>query len=63
MIQSLTKKDNVDELVTGYRQVIVDECHHLPAVSFERVLTEIKARYVIGLPAEGRGEHAVIAEW
>jgi superfamily II DNA or RNA helicase len=31
--------------------VIIDECHHLPAVSFERVLSEAKARYVVGLTA------------
>jgi hypothetical protein len=31
--------------------VIVDECHHVPAVSFERVLSEVKARFVTGLTA------------
>ena len=41
MIQSLVRKDNVDDLVANYGQVIVDECHHLPAVSFERVLAEV----------------------
>ena len=51
MIQSLVRKDEVDDLVAGYGQVIVDECHHLPAVSFERVLNEVKARYVVGLTA------------
>ena len=39
------------DLVANYGQVIVDECHHLPAVSFERVLAEAKARYVVGLTA------------
>ena len=43
MIQSLVRKDRVDDLVASYGQVIVDECHHLPAVSFERVLSEVKA--------------------
>jgi superfamily II DNA or RNA helicase len=51
MIQSLVRKDVVSDLVAGYGQVIVDECHHLPAVSFERVLNEVKARYVVGLTA------------
>ena len=51
MLQSLVRKDEVDDLVAGYGQVIVDECHHLPAVSFERVLNEVKARYVVGLTA------------
>jgi superfamily II DNA or RNA helicase len=34
--------------------VIVDECHHIPAVSFERVLSEVKARFVTGLTATPR---------
>jgi superfamily II DNA or RNA helicase len=51
MIQSLSRKDSVDDIVAEYGQVIIDECHHLPAVSFERVLSEVKARYVVGLTA------------
>lgn len=51
MIQSLSRKDSVDEIVAEYGQVIIDECHHLLAVSFERVLSEVKARYVVGLTA------------
>ncbi len=51
MIQSLSRKDSVDDIVGEYGQVIIDECHHLPAVSFERVLSEVKARYVVGLTA------------
>jgi len=38
-------------LVAGYGQVIVDECHHLPAVTFEQVLRQVKARYILGLTA------------
>jgi superfamily II DNA or RNA helicase len=51
MMQSLIRKHEVADLVADYGQVIVDECHHLPAVSFERVLSEVKARYVVGLTA------------
>lgn len=51
MIQSLVRKEGVNDIVAGYGQVIVDECHHLPAVSFERVLNEARARYVVGLTA------------
>lgn len=51
MMQSLVRKGTVDDLVADYGHVIVDECHHLPAVSFERVLAEVKARYVTGLTA------------
>ncbi len=54
MIQSLVRLGSVDDLVATYGQVIVDECHHIPAVSFERVLSEVKARFVIGLTATPR---------
>jgi len=51
MIQSLVRKGRVDDSVAGYGHVIVDECHHLAAFTFERVLSEVKARYVVGLTA------------
>jgi superfamily II DNA or RNA helicase len=63
MIQSLSRKDSADDIVANYGQVIVDECHHLPAVSFERVLSAIKARYVVGLtatPQRRDGHHPII---
>ncbi len=64
MIQSLVRKDRVDDIVAIYGQVIVDECHHAPAVSFERVLNEVKARYVVGLTAtpHRRDGHHPIAD-
>lgn len=54
MIQSLARNDTVRALIARYGHVIVDECHHIPAVSFERVLQEVKARYVTGLTATPR---------
>ena len=63
MIQSLVRKENIDDIVATYGHVIVDECHHVPAVSFERVLSEVKARYVIGLtatPERRDGHHPII---
>jgi superfamily II DNA or RNA helicase len=63
MIQSMVRKNEVSDLVAGYGQVIVDECHHLPSVSFERVLAEVKARYVVGLtatPYRRDGHQAII---
>jgi superfamily II DNA or RNA helicase len=51
MIQSLVHKGSVDDIVANYGHVIVDECHHVPAASFERVLSEVRARYVVGLTA------------
>jgi superfamily II DNA or RNA helicase len=51
VIQSLNQKGKVADLVANYGQVIVDECHHLSAFSFEAVMKEVKARYVVGLTA------------
>lgn len=51
MIQSLASPNSVSDLIGSYGQVIVDECHHSPAVSFDRVMKEVRARYVLGLTA------------
>jgi superfamily II DNA or RNA helicase len=62
MIQSIVSKDKVDDLIAGYGQVIVDECHHLPAVSFERALSVVKAKYIVGLtatPQRRDGHHPI----
>ncbi len=63
MIQSLVRLGRVSDVVAGYGLVIVDECHHVPAVSFERVLSEVKARFVLGLTATPRrrdGHHPIL---
>jgi superfamily II DNA or RNA helicase len=63
MIQSLVRRGNVEDVVASYGFVVVDECHHLPAVSFERVLAEAKARYAVGLtatPQRRDGLHPII---
>lgn len=51
IIQSLISDNEVKVLVKDYGMVIVDECHHVSAVSFEKVLKEVNARYVYGLTA------------
>lgn len=61
--QSLYKKDNLEELVKGYGLVIVDECHHAAAFSFEKVLKAVKSKYVYGLtatPTRKDGWHKII---
>ena len=64
IIQSVVRGDEVKELVKNYGMVIVDECHHVSAVSFERVLKEVNARYVYGLTATPKrqdGHQPIIA--
>jgi superfamily II DNA or RNA helicase len=63
MIQSLVRKGRVDDSVATYGHVITDECHHVGAFSFERVLSEVKARYVTGLtatPHRRDGHHPIL---
>ena len=63
MLQSLVRKGEVKDIVTEYGMVIVDECHHIPAVSFERVLSEAKSKYVYGLtatPQRRDGHHPIV---
>ena len=63
MLQSLIRKNEVNDIVATYGQVIIDECHHIPAVTFEQVLRQVKARYVIGLtatPYRRDGQQAII---
>lgn len=51
MLQTLTRKKDIKKLLSQYEHIIIDECHHIPAVSFENVLKEIPARYFLGLTA------------
>lgn len=50
-IQSLNYKGEIKDLVTQYGTIIVDECHHISAYSFERVLKKATAKYIYGLTA------------
>ena len=63
LIQSLIKKGVVADLVADYGHVIVDECHHLSAQTFESVVRRAKARFVIGLSAtvaRKDGHHPIV---
>mgnify|MGYP006297545585 CR=1 FL=1 len=64
LIQSLVRKGVVNDLVGAYGHLVVDECHHLPAFSFEQVARRARARYVLGLSAtvpRKDGHHPIIA--
>ncbi|MCF7918943.1 MAG: DEAD/DEAH box helicase [Candidatus Cloacimonetes bacterium] len=63
LIQSLNRKGVVMDYVQEYGLVIVDECHHISAYSFEQVLKKIKAKYVYGLTAtltRKDGRHPIV---
>jgi superfamily II DNA or RNA helicase len=51
VMQSLSRQGEVNSLVENYGHVIVDECHHVGAASFDAILKHAKAKYVLGLTA------------
>lgn len=62
-IQSLNFKGELKSFITQYGQIIVDECHHISAFSFEKVLKKVRAKYVHGLtatPIRKDGLHPII---
>ncbi len=63
LLPSLVRKGNVDDRIAEYGQIIVDECHHVSARSFELGLRRAKAKYVLGLSAtvtRKDGHHPII---
>ncbi len=63
LMQSLNRKGEIDDRIADYGQIIVDECHHLSAFSFEQILKSAKAKYVLGLtatPIRRDGHHPII---
>ncbi len=63
LLQSLQRKGDVKDCVAEYGHVIADECHHLTAFSFEQVMRQVKAKFIIGLtatPTRKDGHHPII---
>lgn len=63
VIQSLARRDNLPKLFSQYGQVIIDEAHHLTAETFEAVLKQASARFILGLsatPVCSNGHHPII---
>ena len=63
LLQSLQRRGEVKDFVAEYGQVIADECHHLTAFSFEQVMKQVKAKFIVGLtatPARKDGHHPII---
>jgi superfamily II DNA or RNA helicase len=62
LMQSLVRDNEVDDMVKNYGMVIVDECHHVPSVNYEKALATVNARYVYGLtatPTRQDGQHPI----
>jgi superfamily II DNA or RNA helicase len=63
VMQGIVKKDSVAEWIKEYGQIIVDECHHISASSFERIIRKCPAYYRLGLSAtvvRKDGQHPIV---
>ena len=62
-VELVLSKGVVDDIVADYGYLIVDECHHISARSFEIAARQTKAKYVTGLSAtviRKDGHHPII---
>jgi len=50
-IATMQSLKNQPEIIKNYSFLIVDECHHIPAVTFEQIVKNFCGKYVLGLSA------------
>lgn len=50
-VATMQSLKNAPELIHNYSFVIVDECHHIPAITFEQIVKVFKGKYLLGLSA------------
>ena len=63
IMQSINIRGVVKEAIKNYGMILIDECHHVPAVTFEQILKHATAKYVYGLtatPFRPDGHHPII---
>lgn len=51
LIQSLSSYDKLDDIVKSYGLIIIDEVHHMAAISYERLIRKFWAKNIFGLTA------------
>ncbi|MDF2651582.1 MAG: putative helicase [Paenibacillus sp.] len=64
MLQSVHGCEDLPAVLGEYGQIIVDECHHISAFSFEQVLSRARSKYVLGLTATyvcKDGHHPIVS--
>jgi superfamily II DNA or RNA helicase len=54
MLQSLARSQDCTAILAEYGFVVIDECHHIPAASFESIMKQCAAKYILGLTATPR---------
>ena len=50
-VATMQSLKNDPTIIEKYSFVIVDECHHIPALTFEQIIKSFKGRYILGLSA------------
>lgn len=64
IMQSMFEKDkSVKQIINEYDLIIVDECHHISATNFSRIISFANAKYIYGLtatPIRKDGHHPII---
>ena len=63
MLQTLSKSNKIDDFLDVYEQIVIDECHHIPAPSFDAVLSKLPIRFSLGLtatPYRKDGHHPIL---
>ena len=50
-VATMQSLKNNPQFIENYAHVIVDECHHLPAVTFEQIIKQFRGKYILGLSA------------
>jgi len=50
-VATMQSLKNDPKIIDNYSFVIVDECHHIPAITFEQIIKNFKGKYLLGLSA------------
>ena len=50
-VATMQSLKNDPDIINNYSFVIVDECHHIPAITFEQIVKIFKGKYLLGLSA------------
>ena len=50
-VATMQSLKNDPDIINNYSFVIVDECHHIPAITFEQIVKNFKGKYLLGLSA------------
>lgn len=57
LLQSFARKGDLSELRNSFGTVVVDECHHIPASTFRKVISQLNPKYLYGLTATPKRKH------